>query len=73
VLETFIEMQTDLDRERRATTRTWAKRETQLAAVVTTAATLYGDLQAVGGSAIPQIKELEIAAIEDKSPTDRTE
>lgn len=65
-LETFIEMQTDLDRERRATTRIWAKRETQLAAVVTTAATLYGDLQAIAGSAIPQIKELEIKTLENE-------
>jgi hypothetical protein len=73
VLETFVDMQADLDRERRATTRVWAKRETQLAAVITTAATLYGDLQAIAGSAIPQLKALEIAAIEGKSQSVRTD
>ena len=49
VVERFTEMQADLDRERKAMMRLWAKREEQIHGVVETMAGLYGDLQGIAG------------------------
>jgi hypothetical protein len=45
VVERFTEMQADLDRERKAMTRLWAKREEQINGVVETMAGLYWNFQ----------------------------
>lgn len=66
-IETFADMQTDLDRERRTTMRLWAKREAQLNAVINASASFYGDLQGIAGQAMPEIKSLNPIVIEDKS------
>ena len=49
VVERITEMQADLDRDRKAMTRLWAKREEQIHGVVETMAGLYGDLQGIAG------------------------
>ncbi len=63
IVERFSEMQTDLDRERKAMTRLWAKREEQLRTVLETTVGLYGDLQGIAGRAIPEIESLELLAL----------
>lgn len=63
IVERFSEMQTDLDRERKAMTRLWAKREEQLRAVLEATAGLYGDLQGIAGRAMPEIESLDVLAI----------
>jgi hypothetical protein len=60
VVERFTEMQADLDRERKAITRLWAKREEQIHGVVETMAGLYGDLQGIAGRSILEIEGLEV-------------
>jgi hypothetical protein len=49
-IDKFTDMQADLDRERKAITRLWAKREQQLNAVITSSAGLHGDLQGIAGN-----------------------
>ena len=44
IVEKFSDMQSDLDRERKAMVRIWAKREEQLKSVIDSSAGLYGDL-----------------------------
>jgi hypothetical protein len=56
-------MQADLDRERKAMTRLWAKREEQLRAVLESTAGLYGDLEGIAGRAMQEIEGLDILAI----------
>jgi hypothetical protein len=53
-------MQADLDRERRATTRLWAKREEQIRGVVEATAGMYGDLQGIAGGTFQEIDGLQV-------------
>lgn len=68
IVEKFTDMQTDLDRERKAMTRMWAKREQQLNAVINDSAGFYGDLQGIVGRAMPEIESFDLLLIEDKTP-----
>jgi hypothetical protein len=64
IVEKFSEMQDDLNKEKRATTRLWAKREAQIQGVIESTAGLYGDLQGIAGRAMLEIPALEVPAIE---------
>jgi hypothetical protein len=64
VVERFAEMQADLDRERKAMTRLWAKREEQIHSVVETMAGLYGDLQGIAGRSLQEIEGLEMPLLD---------
>ncbi|MGX9393319.1 DUF2130 domain-containing protein [Nitrobacteraceae bacterium UC4446_H13] len=66
IVDKFTDMQADLDRERKAITRIWAKREQQLNAVITSSAGLYGDLQGIAGNTMPEIEQLDVLMIEEK-------
>lgn len=60
IVERFDEMQQDLDRERKAMTRMWAKREGQISAVIEATAGMYGDLQGIAGRSLAEIEGLEV-------------
>jgi hypothetical protein len=64
VVERFSEMQADLDRERKAMMRLWAKREEQIRAVVESTAGLYGDLQGIAGRSLMEIDGLELPLLD---------
>jgi hypothetical protein len=64
VVERFTEMQADLDRERKAMTRLWAKREEQIHGVAETMAGLYGDLQGIAGRSLQEIEGLEVPMLD---------
>lgn len=66
IVEKFTDMQADLNRERATMTRLWAKREEQLSGVLDSTAGLYGDLQGIAGSAMPEIESLDVPMIEAK-------
>jgi hypothetical protein len=66
IVERFTEMNEDLDRERKAMTKMWAKREQQIQAVVTSTAGLYGDLQGIAGKAMIEIEALEMPLLADE-------
>lgn len=63
IAERFADMQDDLRREMRATQRLWAKRDQQIAAVVTATVGLYGDVQGIAGSAVADIPALELPLV----------
>lgn len=65
IVEQFSDMRRDLDRERAAMMRIWAKREAQLQAVLDGSAALYGDIQGIAGRAVPGIKQLDLQLIEN--------
>ncbi len=60
IMEAFIGLREDLEAERRAMERLWAKREKQISRVVTNLAGLRGDIEGLTGS-LPSIKVLELA------------
>lgn len=64
IVERFSEMQGDLDRERKAMTRLWAKREEQIKGAVESMAGMYGDLQGIAGRTMQEITGLELVMIE---------
>lgn len=64
IVERFTEMQADLERERKAMTKLWAKRDEQLRTVLDATAGLYGDLQGIAGRAMQEIESLDVLAIE---------
>lgn len=64
IVERFSEMQADLDRERKAMTRLWAKREAQIQGVIEATAGMYGDLQGIAGKALQEIEHLDLLLLE---------
>ncbi len=60
ILESYETMRSDLEAEKRALTRHWAKREKQLGMVLQSTSMMYGELQAIAGSALPGIEQLEL-------------
>jgi hypothetical protein len=73
VVERFTEMQADLDRERKAMTRLWAKREEQIHGVVETMAGLYGDLQGIAGRSLQEIEGLEVPLLDGPPASEAAE
>jgi len=67
IVEKFADMQNDLDKERRALTRLWAKREAQIHAVIDATSGMYGDLQGIAGRSLQEIEGLELRLLEDKT------
>ena len=65
VVEAFAAMRQDLDQERRAAERQWARRARQLDAVILNIAGMYGDLQGLV-PALPPIDLLEMPAAESE-------
>lgn len=63
IVEAFVTLRAELEAEKRATQRMWAKREKQLERAAMQTAGMYGDLQGIIGATLPAIHHLEIDAI----------
>jgi len=73
IVEAFSSMKDDLDREKKAITRQWAKREEQIDRVMQATVGMYGDLQGIAGKTLQEIEGLEFqglleAHLEDTAP-----
>ena len=60
-------MREDLDKERKAILKQWAKREAQIERVMEGTLGMYGDLQGIAGKSLQEIESLELMALESKS------
>ena|ERR1051326_4417076 len=65
IVEKFADMQEDLDKERKTTTRLWAKREEQIRGVIESTAGMYGDLQGIAGKSLQEIDGLDQKMLSD--------
>lgn len=65
IVEGFTTMRVELEAEKRATQRIWAKREKQLDRVLVNTSGFYGDLQGIIGGNLAQIEALELPALEE--------
>lgn len=63
LVEAFTTMTEDLTTERRAVTKSWAKREAQLDKVLASTTGLFGDLQGISGAAIQEIEGLAMKTL----------
>lgn len=67
IVEAFSTMQEDLDKERKAIMKQWAKREEQIERVMGATVGMYGDLQGIAGKSLQEIDGLDLMALENKS------
>lgn len=63
IVEAFSSMQEDLDREKKAITKQWAKREEQIERVMQATVGMYGDLQGIAGKTLQEIEGLDLMAL----------
>jgi hypothetical protein len=71
IVEKFQDMQSDLEKERRAMQKAWAKREQQIQGIVAATSGMWGDMQGIAGQSLKEIDGLEfddVEAIEGRSP-----
>lgn len=59
MIETFVAMKQDLDKEKRATIARWGKQEKQIEKIVAVTAGMHGDLRGLIGSSMQSIPALE--------------
>jgi len=64
IVEAFSTMQEDLDNERKAIMKQWAKREEQIERVMGATVGMYGDLQGIAGKSLQEIEGLELTALD---------
>jgi hypothetical protein len=57
--EKLRDMQADLDRERKAMQKSWAKREQQILGIASATSNMWGDLQGIAGKSLPEIEGLD--------------
>ena len=69
IVESFTSMADDLQREKRAITKQWAKREEQIQRVLLATAGMYGELQAIAGRSLQELEGLDLKAIEARAST----
>lgn len=63
VVEAFSSMKEDLDKEKKAITKQWAKREEQIERVMRSTVGMYGDLQGIAGKTVQEIEGLDLKAL----------
>lgn len=71
IVEAFSTMKEDLDKERKAIMKQWAKREEQIERVMGATVGMYGDLQGIAGKSLQEIEGLDLKALEAPSNTQK--
>jgi len=67
IVEAFSGMRDDLDKERKAIMKQWAKREEQIERVMGATVGMYGDLQGIAGKSLQEIEGIGLLALESDS------
>jgi hypothetical protein len=60
IVEAFKSMKEDLESEKRAMEKIWAKRDAQIVRVLKNTSGMYGELQGMIGAALPEVSSLEL-------------
>lgn len=63
IVEAFSNMGEDLQKEKKAITKQWAKREEQITRVLEATVGMYGELQGIAGASLKEIDGLEIETL----------
>jgi len=69
IVEAFSNMKEDLDKEKKAITKQWAKRDEQIERVMQATVGMYGDMQGIAGKTLQEIEGLGLKALEAQSRT----
>ena len=65
IVDGFITMQDELEREKRSLTASWKRRQKLIDGVLTNTTEMYGSLQGIAGNALAHIKSLELPYLEE--------
>jgi hypothetical protein len=65
IVEAYVALREDLDREKRSVTTAWARRAKSHDLIMLGAAGMYGDLQGILGKTMPEIEGLEAQDLDD--------
>lgn len=66
IVEAFSNMREDLDKEKKAITKQWAKRDEQIERVMHATVGMYGDMQGIAGKTLQEIEGLEMKSLQSK-------
>ena len=67
IVESFVAMQEDLDREKRAMNKIWDKRGKQIESVILNIGGMQGDIEGVAGMTLPRVEKLELSGADEKA------
>ncbi len=67
IVESFVGMQEDLDREKRAMNKVWDKRGKQIERVILNIGGMQGDIEGVSGMTLPKVGKLELPEPEEQT------
>ena len=62
MVEMYFDMKMQITRERNAYEKLWKQRETQVDGLLKGISGIYGGMQGIAGSALPQVKNLELTS-----------
>jgi hypothetical protein len=71
IVESFVAMKQDLDKERRAMNKIWDKRGKQIERVVLNIGGMQGDVEGLAGMSLPKIETLELSDGVDEEEDER--
>lgn len=63
ITDTFVAMQADLKSEKRAISKQWATRESQLDRMMGATVGMYGDLQGIAGKSVPELDGMGFSSL----------
>ena len=66
IVESFSQMRSDLEREKKMYTAQWAKRDQEITKAMGAAIGMYGDMKGIAGQSLPEIKGLSFDGLENK-------
>ena len=66
IVESFVAMKQDLDKERRAMNKIWDKRDKQIERVILNIGGMQGDIEGLAGMSLPKIETLELPGVDDE-------
>jgi hypothetical protein len=73
IAEPFVAMQSDLESERRAMTKHWARRQKHIERVLEAAFGMRGDIEGLAGADLPELEAIEIRALTEGEPREEGE
>lgn len=68
IVEAFSIMQEDLDKERKAISKQWEKRQKQIDRVLVATSGMWGDLQGIAGKSLAELEGLDLDRLAEDKP-----
>ncbi len=70
IVEGFVQMQTELDKQRRSVMASWKRQQKYIDSVLINTTNMYGSIKGIAGNAIADIQTLELEHLDDEDIKD---